>query len=84
VIVKEKAIHLTRHQRTLLHLVAQQQEGIIGALAALTGVSSVAATKNIHRLEEKRLVMRVEVERDQRPTLIVLTAPGQRVVDDTR
>jgi DNA-binding MarR family transcriptional regulator len=84
VIVKEKTVRLTQHQRTLLQLLAQHQEVTIGALAALLGISSVAATKNVHRLEEKRLVMRVEDKWDRRRTLIVLTDAGQSIVNDKK
>jgi DNA-binding MarR family transcriptional regulator len=82
VIVKEKPVNLTRHQRELLQLLSQHQDVTIGELASLLGVTSVAATKNIHRLEQKRLVRRVEDERDRRRTLIVLTATGQSIVDE--
>ena len=81
-IVKEKPVKLTQHQRSLLYLLSQQQEVTIGELASLLGVTSVAATKNIHRLEQKRLVIRVEDERDRRRTLIVLTDTGQKIVNE--
>lgn len=81
-IVKEKPVKLTRHQRALLQLLSQHEEVTIGELASLLGVTSVAATKNVHRLEQKRLVMRVEDERDRRRTLIILTATGQDIVNE--
>lgn len=80
--MKEKAVRLTQHQRSLLYLLSQHQEVTIGELASLLGVTSVAATKNIHRLEQKRLVRRVEDERDRRRTLIVLTDTGQSIVNE--
>ncbi len=81
-IVKEKPVRLTRHQKSLLLLLSQQQEITIGKLASLLGISSVAATKNIHRLEQKRMVMRVVDERDHRRTLIVLTDSGHLIVKE--
>ena len=80
-IVKEKPVKLTRHQQTVLQLLSQHHEATIGELASLLGITSVAATKNIHRLEEKHLVMRVTDERDRRRTLIVLTDRGQNIVN---
>jgi len=81
VTVKETFVKLTRHQRAVLQLLSQHHEATIGELAALLGVTSVAATKNIHRLEQKHLVMRVVDERDRRRTLIVLTDTGQSIVN---
>lgn len=81
-IVKEKSVSLTRHQRVLLQLLSQHQGVTIGELASLLDVTSVAATKNIHRLVQKRLVIRVEDERDRRRTLIVLTDIGQDIAKD--
>ncbi len=80
-IVKEKPVKLTRHQQTVLQLLSQHHEATIGELASLLGITSVAATKNIHRLEEKHLVKRVTDERDRRRTLIVLTDKGQNIVN---
>lgn len=82
VIVKEKRVKVTQHQRIVLKLLSQHEQVTIGTLAALLGVSSVAATKNVHRLEQKHLVMRVVDEQDRRRTLIVLTDMGKSVVDD--
>lgn len=81
--MKEKPVKLTRHQQAVLQLLSQHHEATIGELAALLSITSVAATKNIHRLEQKRLVMRVTDERDRRRTLIVLTDTGQDIVDET-
>lgn len=81
-IVKEKSLRLTQHQKSLLYLLSQHQEVTIGELASLLGVTSVAATKNIHGLEQKRLVIRLEDERDRRRTLIVLADAGQSIVDE--
>ena len=81
-IVKEKPVQLTRHQKALLLLLSQHQEVTIGELASLLGITSVAATKNIHRLERKRMVMRVVDERDRRRTLIVLTETGYLIVKE--
>ena len=81
-IVKEKRVKVTQHQSIVLKLLAQHEQVTIGTLAALLGVSSVAATKNVHRLEEKRLVMRVVDEQDRRRTLIILTDTGQNMVND--
>lgn len=79
--VKETLVKLTRHQRAVLQLLSQHNEATIGELATLLGVTSVAATKNIHRLEQKHLVMRVVDERDRRRTQIVLTDTGQSIVN---
>ncbi|HLJ36756.1 MAG TPA: MarR family transcriptional regulator [Ktedonobacteraceae bacterium] len=79
--MKEKHVKVTQHQREVLKLLSQHEQITIGTLASLLGVSSVAATKNIHRLEQKRLVKRVVDEQDHRRTLIFLTQAGQSIVD---
>jgi MarR family len=71
---KEKRVKVTLNQITLLMHLSHHQVSI-GELAALLRRSSAATTKNVQRLEQKRLVKRVVDEWDRRRILVSLTAP---------
>lgn len=79
---KTKPGTVTRYQREILHRLSQSNHISIGELATLLGVSSVAATKNVNRLERKRLVKRVFDEMDRRRALVSLTPAGLKVVHE--
>ena len=78
--VKEKRVKVTPKQMTILMYLPQHHQISIGELAALLGRSSAATTKNVHRLEQKRLVKRVVDEWDRRRILVSLTDAGRSVV----
>lgn len=78
--VKEKRVKVSLHQRAILLILSQHNQITIGELAALLGVSSAAATKNVQRLEQKHLVKRLVDEWDRRRVLISLTDDGQNVL----
>jgi len=48
----------------------------------MLGVSSVAATKKVNRLERQELVRRKADEWDRRRTLLILTEVGQSIVHE--
>ncbi len=73
---------VTPHQREILRLLAQRKQVTIGELASLLGVSSVAATKKVNRLEWQELVRRKADEWDRRRTLLILTEVGQSIVHE--
>ncbi len=73
---------MTPHQREILRLLAQRKQVTIGELASLLGVSSVAATKKVNRLEWQELVRRKADEWDRRRTLLILTEVGQSIVHE--
>jgi len=77
---KEKRVKVTPKQMTILMYLPQHHQISIGELAALLGRSSAATTKNVHRLEQKRLVKRVVDEWDRRRILVSLTDAGRSVV----
>ena len=79
--VKEKRVRLTLKQRTILMLLSHHKQVSIGELAALLGVNSTAATKNVQRLEQKHLVKRTVDEWDLRRVLISLTDDGWSVLN---
>ena len=79
--VEEKRMTVTQHQRAILQLLSQSNQMTIGELASLLGVSSVAATKNIHRLERKKLVKREVDKWDRRRTLLILTDAGSSILN---
>lgn len=79
--VEEKRMTVTQHQRAILQLLSQSNQMTIGELASLLGVSSVAATKNIHRLERKKLVKREVDKWDRRRTLLILTDAGRSILN---
>jgi DNA-binding MarR family transcriptional regulator len=78
VVRKEKREKVTAHQQHVLALLAQRQQATVGEIASHFGVSSAAATKCVHRLEQKQLVRRVVDEWDRRRILVSLTSAGQK------
>jgi DNA-binding MarR family transcriptional regulator len=76
---KEKRVKVTLNQITLLMHLSHHQVSR-GELAALLRRSSAATTKNVQRLEQKRLVKRVVDEWDRRRILVSLTDAGRSVV----
>lgn len=81
---KQETNHCTvsRHQQKILHHLSQNKHISIGELASLLGVSHAAATKNVDRLERKRLVKRKFDEMDRRRVLVLLTPLGLSIVNE--
>ena len=80
--VKEKRVKVTLNQMTILSHLSHRQQVSLGELASLLGTSSAAATKNVQRLEQKRMVKRVVDEWDRRRVLISLTDDGRSMVNE--
>ena len=80
--VKEKRVKVTLNQMTILRHLSHHQQVSLGELASLLGTSSAAATKNVQRLERKRMVKRVVDEWDRRRVLISLTDDGRSMVNE--
>ena len=72
---------VTPRQHEILTLLARREEWTMREIADLLGVSSAAATKNVTRLERKRLVKRTVNELDRRNILVSLTSEGRSVLD---
>ena len=70
---------VSARQREVLLLLTRSTPYSIGELALTLGISSVAATKLINRLERKRLVMRTPQTHDRRIHTIQLTATGAEI-----
>lgn len=77
---KEKCVKVTLNQITILRHLSHHHQVSLGELAALLRRSSAATTKNVQRLEQKRLVKRVVDEWDRRRILVSLTDAGRSVV----
>jgi len=71
---------LTPRQLEVLTLVSQRDQWSVGALAAALGVSSVAATKAIARLQRKGLVSRAENASDRRSVDVRITSSGRETL----
>ncbi len=82
VIVNKARFSVTQRQREILTLLARREQWTVGEVASLLGVSSAAATKNVTRLERKRLVKRTVDEFDRRGILVSLTTDGRSVLDE--
>lgn len=75
--------NITRRQRELLAYLLQREQGSVGEIAAVLGVSSPAATKAVARLERKGLVTRKENEVDRRSVCVSLTNAGIQALEGT-
>jgi DNA-binding MarR family transcriptional regulator len=80
--VKEQRVIVTLRQREVLAFLARRHQVTVGEIASHFGVSSAAATKNVQRLEQKKLVRRVVDEWDRRRILVSLTSAGRSVFQE--
>jgi DNA-binding MarR family transcriptional regulator len=82
--LRQEADHLSPSLQAAMATVALHGPLTPSELAEREGVQRPTATKLIARLEAEGLVQRAGVPGDGRSTLISLTAPGRRLVDETR
>ncbi len=77
--IEQQAHAVSARQGEVLLLLTRSTPYSIGELASTLGISSVAATKLINRLERKRLVTRTPQTLDRRIHTIQLTATGAEI-----
>ena len=81
-IVNKPRFSVTLRQREILTLLSQRRVWTVGEIAILLSVSSVAATKNVNRLERKQLVKRKVDDVDRRYIQVSLTEDDFSVVNE--
>ncbi|MGW5876229.1 MarR family winged helix-turn-helix transcriptional regulator [Nocardiopsis terrae] len=75
---------LTLTQSLLMEAVRGMDGPSVGAVAHIVGVSSPSATRMIQQLERKGMVVRRRSERDERSTVVTITAEGERALAERR
>lgn len=78
------AEEITLTQSLLMEAVRGVENPSVGAVAHIVGVSSPSATRMIQQLERKGMVARRRSERDERSTVVTITAEGERVLAERR
>lgn len=76
--VHQKAHAITPRQGEVLVLLSRSTSCSVGQIASTLGISSVAATKLLNRLEHKGLIRRTSNEWDRRFSDIRLTKAGTK------
>jgi len=81
-VCKIKPVPLTETQLSILKIIKLSKQIEVGKIAELTQISHAAASKNIDKLVQSKLVTRKITARDRRRTNVSLLRTGEKIVEE--